>query len=287
MGKIVYGKDLSKRLKQELNDEITSNVLNKGKRIPRLDIVLVGNDPASESYVRSKTNASKQVNIETILHHLPEDATQDQVNDLINDLNSNELVDGLLVQLPLPKHLDSDQAIDLISPDKDVDGLTELNAGKLFTGKDDGLFPCTAAGIIAYLKEMGVEIAGKLAVVVGRSNIVGLPVSRLLLKENATVITCHSKTKNLKELTSQADILISATGQPEMITAEYVKEGAYVIDVGCTLVNDSFKGDVKLEDVVDKVAAISPVPGGVGRMTTTMLMYNTYKAYKLRIGAEN
>ena len=276
MGEVVYGSVLSQRLKDELKEKIEADIQSGLKR-PKLGVILVGEDPASLSYVKGKEKAATYVGIDSEVHRLPEETTQEELNKLIRELNDDPKVDGILLQLPLSKQLDSREALELIDPSKDVDGLGIINSGKLFL-KEEGFYPCTPLGVIELLKEMKVEIEGKHAVVVGRSNLVGLPVSRLLLNENATVTTCHSRTSNLKEITRQADILVVAIGKAEFITGDYIKEGAYVIDVGVNRVDGKLKGDVKFDEAVDKVAAITPVPKGVGPMTITMLMYNTYKA---------
>jgi methylenetetrahydrofolate dehydrogenase (NADP+)/methenyltetrahydrofolate cyclohydrolase len=276
MGEVVYGSVLSQRLKDELKEKIEKD-LQAGLKRPKLGVILVGEDPASVSYVKGKEKAAAYVGIDSEVHRLPEETTQEELNKLIRELNDDPKVDGILLQLPLSKQLDSREALELIDPSKDVDGLGIINSGKLFL-KEEGFYPCTPLGVIELLKEMKVEIEGKHAVVVGRSNLVGLPVSRLLLNENATVTTCHSRTSNLKEITRQADILVVAIGKAEFITGDYIKEGAYVIDVGVNRVDGKLKGDVKFDEAVDKVAAITPVPKGVGPMTITMLMYNTYKA---------
>ena len=276
MGEVVYGSVLSQRLKDELKEKIETDIQSGLKR-PKLGVILVGEDPASVSYVKGKEKAAAYVGIDVEVNRLAETISQQELNKLIIRLNSDPKIDGILLQLPLPKQLDSRQALELIDPGKDVDGLGIINSGRLFL-REEGFYPCTPLGIIELLKEMKVEIEGKHAVVVGRSNLVGLPVSRLLLNENATVTTCHSRTSNLKEICRQADILVVAIGKAEFITGDYIKEGAYVIDVGVNRVDGKLKGDVKFDEAVDKVAAITPVPKGVGPMTITMLMYNTYKA---------
>ena len=276
MGEVVYGSVLSQRLKDELKEKIETDIQSGLKR-PKLGVILVGEDPASVSYVKGKEKAAAYVGIDVEVNRLAETISQQELNKLIIRLNSDPKIDGILLQLPLPKQLDSRQALELIDPGKDVDGLGIINSGRLFL-REEGFYPCTPLGIIELLKEMKVEIEGKHAVVVGRSNLVGLPVSRLLLNENATVTTCHSRTRNLKEICRQADILVVAIGKAEFITGDYIKEGAYVIDVGVNRVDGKLKGDVKFDEAVDKVAAITPVPKGVGPMTITMLMYNTYKA---------
>lgn len=272
---IVYGSELAKKLKAQLKVKIAAL---KGRR-PKLAVILVGDDPASISYVKSKSKAALEVGIDFELIELAKDCDQKTIVSKIEALNSDLSVDGILVQLPLPKAINEREVLNTIRPDKDVDGLTIANAGKLFL-KEDGFVPCTPLGIMAILKEMGTEIAGKKACVIGRSNLVGLPVSRLLLNADATVVTCHSKTCDLAAIAKEADILIVAIGRPRFIDSSYVKEGAYVVDVGINRVDGKLCGDVDFEDVKDKVGAITPVPKGVGPMTVYMLLENVYKAYK-------
>ncbi len=272
---IVYGSELAKKLKERLKAKIADL---KGRR-PKLAVILVGDDSASISYVKSKSKAALEVGIDFELIELAKDCDQKTIVSKIEALNADRSVDGILVQLPLPKAINEREVLNAIRPDKDVDGLTIANAGKLFL-KEDGFVPCTPLGIMAILKEMGVEIAGKKACVIGRSNLVGLPVSRLLLNADATVVICHSKTQDLAAIAKEADILIVAIGKPRFIDSSYVKEGAYVVDVGINRVDGKLCGDVDFEDVKDKVCAITPVPKGVGPMTVCMLLENVYKAYK-------
>ena len=277
--RVVYGSELSAHLKEELKERLQSAVF---KRSPKLAIVLVGENPASLSYIKGKRKACEEVGIDFALYAYPESIEEDALLTVIEELNSNDSIDGIIVQLPLPKTISEKRIMRAIDPSKDVDGLHPLNAGKLFLGEDDGFAPCTPLGVVALLKEMNVDFTGKNAVIVGRSNLVGLPLSRLLLKENCTVTVCHSRTKNLSEITSRADILVVAVGKPRFITAEYVKEGAYVIDVGVNRVDGKLCGDVDFENVKDKCEAITPVPKGVGPMTITMLLENTATAYLRR-----
>lgn len=272
---IVFGSELAKRLKDNLKEEI-----NSFKEKPRLAIILIGDNEASLSYIKSKEKACSYTGIDSILYHY-NNIEQDNLIKLIKELNSDNNIDGILLQLPLPKHLDERIIINTIDPNKDVDGLTDINMGKLFTGQES-FVPCTPLGIIQILKEMKVELEGKNVCVIGRSNLVGLPVSRLLTKYNATVTLCHSKTKNLKDISSKADILIVAIGKPKYIDNTYIKDGAYVIDVGINKVDNHLCGDVDFDNVKDKVAAITPAPKGVGPMTVCMLMYNVVKAFKIR-----
>ena len=250
---------------------------------PGLAVVLVGEDPASQIYVRNKHKACEEVGIYSRKITLPEETTEEEILKIIDELNNDPEIDGILVQLPLPKHIDPDKVILSISPDKDVDGFHPVNAGRLLTGQD-GFFPCTPLAVMELIKSAGVDVSGKEAVVVGRSNIVGKPVSMLLLRENATVTICHSRTKNLADVCRRADILVAAVGRPEMITADYVKEGAVVIDVGINRVGEKkVVGDVAFDEVKDKAAYITPVPGGVGPMTITMLLYNTLLSAQKRV----
>lgn len=272
MTQIIDGKQIAKEIKDKLKEEVS--VLNeKGIHIC-LAVIQVGRDAASSVYVNNKKKACAYVGIESVSYELDEDTTEEELVKLIETLNQTEKVHGILVQLPLPKQIDEDRIIRTISPDKDVDGFHPVSVGRLWLG-EKGFVSCTPAGIIQLLKYSGIEIAGKECVVVGRSNIVGKPMAALLLRENGTVTVAHSKTENLKEVTRRADILIAAVGRPKMITAEYIKEGAVVIDVGIHRdANNHLCGDVDFEDVYSKVSAITPVPGGVGPMTIAMLMDN-------------
>ena len=243
-----------------------------------LAVIQVGNDPASSVYVRNKKKACEYIGIRSLSYELPEETTEDALIELIEKLNKDETVNGILVQLPVPKHIDPDKIIRTISPEKDVDGFHPQNVGKLVIG-EEGFVSCTPAGVIQLLKRSGIEISGKNCVVVGRSNIVGKPMAMLMLRENATVTVCHSHTKDLKEVTKRADILIVAIGKPKMITADYVKEGAVVIDVGIHRPEGGkLCGDVDFDSVEKTASAITPVPGGVGPMTIAMLMNNCVEA---------
>ena len=278
---VVYGSELSKEIKEKLKNEISQI---KGRQ-PRLCVLLVGEDPASVSYVRGKNKACLEVGFDCLQINLKEETTQDELIQKVLEMNNDPSVDGILVQLPLPKHINEKEVLRRIDPSKDVDGLHPINAGKLFLG-ENGFVPCTPLGVIELLRKMNCEITGKNVVVVGRSNLVGLPVSRLLIKENATVTVCHSKTQNLKEVCKRADILVVAMGKPRYITEDYVKDGAYVIDVGVNRVDGKLCGDVDFDNVAPKCSAITPVPKGVGPMTITMLLSNTLKAYKEHEGLE-
>ena len=275
---LIDGKKISTEIKDEL--KVTVEELKKQGVETCLAVIQVGDDPASSIYVRNKKRACAYVGIESLSYELPEETTEDQLVKLVKELNENDNVHGILVQLPLPKHINADTIIRTISPDKDVDGFHPESVGRLCIG-EPGFVSCTPAGIIQLLKRSGIEIEGKECVVVGRSNIVGKPMSILLLRENGTVTITHSRTKDLKEVTGRADILVVAIGKPKFITADYVKEGAVVIDVGMHR-NEENKlcGDVDLDDIKDKVSAITPVPGGVGPMTIAMLMYNCVEAAK-------
>lgn len=270
---IIDGKALAKEKRVKIATEV-EDLKQKGVT-PGLAVVLVGEDPASQIYVRNKHRACEEVGIYSKEITLPASTSEDELLELIDDLNNDKSIDGILVQLPLPRHIDPDQVILRISPDKDVDGFHPVNAGRLFTGQE-GFFPCTPLAVMEIIKSAGVDLNGKEAVVVGRSNIVGKPVAMLLLRENATVTICHSRTKNLAEVCKRADVLVAAVGRAEMITADYIKEGAVVIDVGINRVGEKkVVGDVAFAEVKEKAAYITPVPGGVGPMTITMLLHNT------------
>ena len=279
---ILDGKQLSQELKDEMRQEVEALAQKYGRR-PCLMVVIVGNNPASQSYVRGKIKATEYVGFDGSLVSLPEDVTEDALIAEIERLNQNELVDGILVQLPLPKHISEDRVIAAISPEKDVDGFHATNVARLWLNQPC-IVPCTPKGVIVMLDRAGIEITGKNAVVVGRSNIVGKPVAKLLLDRNATVTIAHSRTKNLKEVCRQADILVAAVGRPLMLTADYIKPGAAVIDVGINRLEDGrLVGDVDFEGAKAIAGAITPVPGGVGPMTITMLMRNTIECFLLRM----
>lgn len=281
------GKKLSTEIKAELKEKVSKRIA-EGKKRPHLAAVLVGLDGASQVYVNHKIKACEQVGFQSSLFTLDETATEKEVLDIVHQLNNDETIDGFIVQLPLPKHIDSDKVTYAIKPEKDVDGFHPFNIGKLTLGLDTYI-SATPLGIVKILERYHIETSGKNCVVVGRSNIVGRPMSILMSASasygNCTVTLCHSRTKNIAEITRQADILIVALGKPEFITKEMVKEGAVVIDVGITRVKDStkksgfkLKGDVAFEEVAPKTSFITPVPGGVGPMTVTSLMLNTLKA---------
>lgn len=278
MAKILSGKVVSARVKQELKAEVET-LKNDGKQTG-LAVVLVGEDPASKVYVRNKEKACEEIGVYSEMHKLPEETTEEELLALINKLNNDEKIDGILVQLPLPKYLDDKVIINNIRPDKDVDAFHPVNVGKIMIGDFDFL-PCTPAGIMELIHESGVDVDGKNCVVIGRSNIVGKPMSMLLLHENGTVTTCHSHTKDLAEVTKQADILVAAVGIPKFVKADMVKPGAVVIDVGMDRDEEGkLCGDVDFDSVEPVAGAITPVPGGVGPMTIAMLMRNTVTASK-------
>ncbi|WP_110114623.1 bifunctional methylenetetrahydrofolate dehydrogenase/methenyltetrahydrofolate cyclohydrolase FolD [Bacillus sp. CGMCC 1.16541] len=274
---IIKGKEVAAELRAALTEEVAQ--LKEQGITPGLSVILVGNNPASHSYVKAKAKACEQIGVSSEVLKRDVSITQEELLADIKYLNESENVHGILVQLPLPKHIDEKAVLNAISPSKDVDGFHPVSVGNMVIG-DDCYLPCTPHGIIELIKRSGEEISGKHAVVIGRSNIVGKPVSMLLLQENATVTIAHSRTKNLSAMTKQADILVSAVGQPRLIKADDVKEGAIVIDVGNTMEEGKLVGDVDFEEVKAKAGYITPVPGGVGPMTITMLLKNTVDAAK-------
>lgn len=276
MTKIISGTDLAKKLRTEIKEEAT--ILQQRGITPTLAVVLVGDNKASKSYVNSKHKACLENNINSVKIELDENISTASLINEIEKLNNDSEVHGILVQLPLPKHIDAEQILNAVSPQKDVDGFHPINVGKLVIGEAK-LIPCTPLGILEMIKSTGDEIDGKLALVIGRSNIVGKPISTLLLQNNATVITAHSKTKNLDSLLEQADIIVSCVGSAHFLTGEEkVKETVTIIDVGNNYKDGKLVGDVNLENFIGKVKYISPVPGGVGPLTITMLMRNTLVA---------
>lgn len=276
MYKIIDGKLISTQIKDELKEKVSK--LKEQEIHGALAVIQVGNDPASSVYVNNKKKACEYIGIESVSYELEESTTQEEILSLIDQLNADEKIDGILVQLPVPEQIDEHEIIERISPKKDVDGFHPMSVGALCTG-EQGFVSCTPYGIIQLLKRSGIEISGKECVVVGRSNIVGKPMALLLLRENGTVTVAHSKTRDLKEVCKRADILVVAVGKPKMITKEYVKEGAVVIDVGIhRMENGKLCGDVDFEDVAEHCEAITPVPGGVGPMTIAMLMNNCVEA---------
>ena len=276
MAQIIDGKMISKQIKDELKAQVESLKLD-GKEIC-LAVIQVGNDPASTVYVGNKKKACEYIGIKSLAYELPEETTEEELLELIDKLNKDDSVNGILVQLPVPKQINDERIINAISPLKDVDGFSPASVGALSIGQK-GFLSCTPAGIIQLLKRSNIDIEGKECVVVGRSNIVGKPMAMLLLRENATVTVCHSRTKNLKEVCKRADILVAAVGKPKMIDASYVKDGAVVIDVGIHRnENGKLCGDVDFDSVEPICSAITPVPGGVGPMTIAMLMNNCVEA---------
>ena len=279
MAKIIDGKAISAEIKEELKEKV-AEYKKQGVEIT-LAVVKVGNDPASAVYVRNKEKACEYVGITSRTLALPEETTEEELLKVVNDLNEDKAVNGILVQLPLPKHIDESKVLLAIDSNKDVDGFHPVNVSKMVIGEETFL-PCTPAGIIEMLKRTDVEISGKECVVIGRSNIVGKPMSMLMLKENATVTIAHSRTKDLKEVTKRADILIAAIGKAKFVTADYVKEGAVIIDVGMDRdENGKLCGDVDFDSVSQVASAITPVPGGVGPMTVTMLLVNCLRSVEL------
>ena len=275
MYQLINGKEVAEKIKLQVKEEIKS----LGKDVT-LAVVIVGDNPASKVYVNNKKKACKLVGIQSLEYGLPENTSEDELLSLIDRLNNYNYVDGILVQLPLPRHINTDMVIERINPGKDVDGFTAINTGKLWLGQYD-IAPCTAIGVIELLDYYNIDIAGKHCVIVGRSNIVGKPVAALMLERNSTVTVCHSKTQNLYDITRTADILITAVGKPKFITRDMVKDGAVVIDVGINRdENGKLYGDVDFENVKDKTTAITPVPGGCGPMTVAMLVKNTLEAAK-------
>lgn len=285
--KIIDGRAIAKEMRQEIAAEVEQLKAEHGIT-PGLATVLVGEKPASQSYVRMKRRACEKAGILSFGHYLPQEATQEEVEGLIHDLSADPTVHGILVQLPLPRHLDEEAILGSVALEKDVDGFHPINIGRLaMKGREPLFVPCTPHGCMVLLERAGAQIEGAEAVVLGRSNIVGLPVAMLLLHANATVTICHSRTKDLPAVCRKADILIAAVGRPEMVKADWVKPGAYVIDVGSNKVDDPttekgyrWVGDVAFDEVKEVAGAISPSPGGVGPMTITMLLKNTVTAAK-------
>ena len=276
---IIDGKAVAARVKAEVAREVASL-----PGTPGLATVLVGDDPASAMYVRMKGEDSAEVGIESFHHQLGPDAEPGELAALLRDLSADDRVHGILLQLPLPDHLDQDEFISLIDPAKDVDGLTVINAGLLVQGREDAMVPCTPAGVMELLDEAGASLEGARAVVIGRSILVGKPLAQLLLAANATVTHCHSRTRDLEAVCREADVLIAAVGSPRLVTGEMVREGAVVIDVGTNRTDDGLVGDVDFEAVAERARAITPVPGGVGPMTRAMLLVNTLRAARRGYG---
>lgn len=275
--KIIDGKAVSQQVKDELK-EMTVKLSEENGFVPCLAVIIVGEDPASKVYVSNKKKACEYIGYKSLEFALPESTTQDELLSLIGKLNEDESVDGILCQLPLPKHIDEETILNAINYDKDVDAFHPTNVGKIMIGNYH-MLPCTPAGVMELIKSTGIDLEGKNAVVIGRSNIVGKPMSMLLLHQNATVTICHSRTQNLKEICANADVLVAAVGRASFVTADMVKDGAVVIDVGINRNADGkLCGDVDFENVKNKASFITPVPGGCGPMTIAMLMKNTYNA---------
>ena len=279
MAKLLMGKEVSDRIKDEMKTEV-ENLKGKGIN-PGLAVILVGEDPASKVYVSNKKKACEYIGINSFEYKLPETTTEAELIELINKLNNDNTVSGILCQLPVPKHINEEAIINAIDPKKDVDAFHPINVGKIMTGNYD-FVPCTPAGVMELIKESGIDVSGKECVVVGRSNIVGKPMSMLLLHKNGTVTICHSRTQDLKSKTKAADILVAAVGIPNFITGDMIKPGAVVIDVGINrIAPKTLVGDVEFESAEKVAGAITPVPGGVGPMTIAMLMKNTLKAAEI------
>jgi 5,10-methylene-tetrahydrofolate dehydrogenase/methenyl tetrahydrofolate cyclohydrolase len=289
--KIIDGKAIAKQIQQDLTEEV-ARLQEEHDVTPGLATVLVGSNAASQTYVRMKRKRCAEVGIHSVGHELPAEATQEEVEALVEELNADPKIHGILVQLPLPDHLDEEAVLNTISLEKDVDGFHPVNIGRLtMKGREPLFVPCTPAGVLELLDRSGIEIEGREAVVLGRSNIVGLPVSMLLLHRNATVTICHSRTRDLPEVTRRADILVAAVGRPEMVKGEWVKPGAVVIDVGTNRVDDPSRkrgyrltGDVDFDEVKEHASWITPSPGGVGPMTIAMLLNNTVTSAKRAAG---
>lgn len=274
---ILDGKQVSLKVRDRIAEE-TAELKAKFGKAPGLSVVLVGEDPASRVYVRNKNKTCREIGFESFEHYLPADTPEDDVYSLVNQLNNDKAVNGILVQLPLPPHINSERILEAVDPAKDVDGFHPANVGRL-VGNRPGLVPCTPAGIIHILDEYKIGIEGKHAVVLGRSNIVGKPVAFLLLHRNATVTICHSRTQNLPRVAASADLLVAAIGKPGFVNGDMVKKGAVVVDVGINRVDGKLTGDVVFDEAAKNASFITPVPGGVGPMTIAMLMSNTLKAF--------
>jgi methylenetetrahydrofolate dehydrogenase (NADP+) / methenyltetrahydrofolate cyclohydrolase len=290
MSKIISGKEIAQDLRNKLKQEI-SDLKNKNHSVPGLAVVQVGNVAASSVYVKAKTKSAIEVGIEVIDHHLPEGTTEQELLKIVDNLNNQNNVNGILVQLPLPKHINEQLVLDSIHPDKDADGFHPLNVGKLSIASHNDenlLIPCTPYGCLIMLKGLGVDLSGKNAIVIGRSNIVGKPMAQLLLKESCTVTITHSRTKNIEEICKNADIVVAAVGRPKMVKGDWIKKGAIVIDVGINRitievegeVKNKLVGDVDFDEASKNASSITPVPGGVGPMTIACLLRNTTIAFK-------
>ncbi|MBU3091555.1 bifunctional methylenetetrahydrofolate dehydrogenase/methenyltetrahydrofolate cyclohydrolase [Clostridium sp. CM028] len=278
MGIKVNGKVIVEKYRDEIKSVIKGGI-SKGLRVPSIKTILVGDDGGSTSYVKSQNNLCNKLGISYTCIHLDKDVDQKDIVDIIEKLNEDNTVDGVIIQLPLPKKFNEKEITSKISYKKDIDGLSDVNMGRFYKG-EKSFIPCTALGVIEMIKSTGCVIKGKHAVVIGRSNIVGKPGAQLLLNEDATVTICHSKTTNLKEVCKTADIIVAAIGKPGFVTSDFIKEGAVVIDVGTTMVNNKVTGDVSFDDVINHASYVTPVPGGTGLMTTTMLIKNACMAWR-------
>ena len=276
---ILDGKALSTKVKDRVKQEISN--LPKNDNIPTLAVVLVGDDPASAIYVRNKKKACEYVGIKSVSVTLGQDTTQEKLEQTLNDLNNDKSINGILLQLPLPKGLDERKALNCIAPEKDVDGLSSVNLGKLIT-KEVGITPCTPTGVMEFFKEYNIDLTGKNVVIINRSILVGKPLALMMLNANATITISHSKTQNISEYTKKADVIVTAVGKAKFLTEDMVKDGAVVIDVSIVRTEAGLCGDADYENIKNKASYITPVPGGVGPMTIAMLMENTLKAYKLQ-----
>ena len=276
---ILDGKKTSSQIKEEIKEEL-KGIKEKVGKVPGLAIVLVGENPASKIYVNSKIKGCAELGFESFAHYLPENVTEEELLNVIRELNEDEKVDGILVQLPLPKHIDEKKVVDTIAFSKDVDGFKPENMGLLFLGDKNSIKPCTPSGIVELFKRYELEVEGKDVVIIGRSNIVGKPMAGLFINEGATVTICNSKTKNLADKLKEADIIVAAMGVAKFVKADMVKDGAIIIDVGINRTEEGLFGDVDFENVAPKCKWITPVPGGVGPMTVAMLFKNTLSAFK-------
>lgn len=281
MGLIIDGKSIAMKYRDEIK-AFAADLADNSKRKPCIATILVGNDGGSVYYVNNQVKLCNQLGIVPKNYFLDENIDEENLIKVIEDINNDSSIDGMILQLPLPKHLNEKNITSKISYKKDVDGLTDINLGKFYKG-EESFVPCTPRSVLELIKSTGINIQGSNAVVIGRSNIVGKPAAQLLLNENATVTICHSKTKDLKNVCRNADILVAAIGRPGFVTKDFVKEGAVVIDVGTTMVDGKIKGDVVFDEVIQIAAHVTPVPGGVGSMTTTMLIKNTCEAYKKNV----
>lgn len=279
--KLIKGDEVANKIRMELSADL-KDLYEKTNRIPGLAVIMVGENPASLSYVINKEKQSKKLGFYSEVHRLLSSASEEEILTVIRQLNEDDRIHGLMVQLPLPEHINEKVIIDAIDPEKDVEGVHPINMGKLFSD-EKGYPPCTAYSIMQMIEFTRQPVYGKTAVVIGRSNIVGKPLSLLLLRRNASVTICHSYTTNLPDICREADILVSATGKPELVRGDWIKPGAIVIDVGVTQVDDKLTGDVVFEEAVEKAGWISPVPGGVGPITITMLLKNTLEAFKKKV----